>query len=166
MIRQRIAIFDEQNFHPLSRQERSLLRQALRYTIRMEKPKDFVELTLSFVDLEEMLQLNQEYRGIPAPTDVLSFVFEDLAGESGFLHYADLTHRPLGDIVIAMPAAIQQAYTYGHSVQREIVFLAVHGTLHLLGYDHGDTEDDEGLNRMIELQEKVLNAVGLPRTGI
>ena len=164
MIRQRIAIFDEQDVHPLSVQERALLRNALRCALRTERPKDCVELTLSFVDSERILQLNSAYRGIHAVTDVLSFASEDDQAGVHFVLPEGLTHRPLGDIVIAMPVAIQQANDLGHSLQREMAFLAVHGILHLLGYDHGDAENDEGLARMIAFQEKVLQAVGLSRT--
>lgn len=115
------------------------------------------EVALSFVDDEEIRSLNQQYRSIDRPTDVLSFPMED-----------DPVSMPdeaesvplLGDIIISVPTAKRQCEEYGHSLQREIGFLFVHGFLHLLGYDH-QTEEEEA--EMTAKQEEILVKAGLPR---
>ena len=114
------------------------------------------EISLLFVGHDEMQTLNKEYRGLDKPTDCLSFpqfTPEELAGQViGF--------AALGDIVINIDAARAQAMEYGHSIQREISFLAVHSLLHLLGYDH---EDKQAENEMFARQEAILTKMGLKR---
>ncbi|TJY43421.1 rRNA maturation RNase YbeY [Cohnella pontilimi] len=136
-------------------------------------------VTLTLTDDEGIQTLNRQYRGLDKPTDVLSFSmvesagdepevrFEDeyeAAGESGEWEDADRAGDPfsdlLGDIVISVPRAEAQAAEYGHSFERELGFLFVHGFLHLLGYDH-DSEADE--KRMFAKQEEVLAKAGLTR---
>lgn len=91
------------------------------------------ELTLVVTSDEAVCALNRRYRSIDAPTDVLSFEAE--SGSDGFILPPDLTPY-LGDVIIAAPTAIKQATRIGHSAVEEILFLAIHGTLHLLGFDH------------------------------
>jgi len=105
---------------------------------------DIMEVSLSFVSLDEIHELNKAYRGIDSPTDVLSFPmiegFEELEkmyGETGELPGELL----LGDVVICLDKALQQAEEYGHSKEREIVYLFTHSILHLLGYDHMNEEE-------------------------
>jgi probable rRNA maturation factor len=114
------------------------------------------EVSVSFVTDEEIHALNREYRGVDRPTDVLSFALTE-----GDAFPDPVDELPmLGDIVISVPTALRQAQEYGHSKEREVGFLLVHGFLHLLGYDH----DSEAAEReMFGLQEEVLNAVGLTR---
>jgi probable rRNA maturation factor len=114
------------------------------------------EVSVSFVDDEEIHALNRAYRGVDRPTDVLSFALE----EGDDFPAPDGTLPVLGDIVISVPTAVRQAAEYGHSVERETGFLLVHGFLHLLGYDH-DTEEAE--REMFGLQEEVLQGLGLTR---
>jgi probable rRNA maturation factor len=111
------------------------------------------EVDLTFVDDQTIQQLNMEYRGIEAPTDVLSFsqieVSED---EPEFVDLSDV--KVLGDIVVSMETALRQSEEYGHSLSREIAFLTLHGLLHLLGYDHQNPEEEE---LMLDKQEAILN---------
>lgn len=121
---------------------------------------DDVEVSVTLVDNEEIRRLNKEYRGLDSATDVLSFALdeEDQAGEIPFANATGL--HLLGDIIISMERAGEQASDYGHSLEREIGFLAVHGMLHLLGYDHNEAAETL---EMRELEEKLLLASGLTR---
>lgn len=106
------------------------------------------------VDDETIHEINREYRGVDRPTDVISFPAEEgeeiLAPPDGFI----------GDIVISYPRAEEQSAEYGHSVRRELSFLAVHGTLHLLGYDHMKEEET---GEMFALQDEILDEMGIKR---
>ena len=113
---------------------------------------DASEVSISFVGEDEIRGLNRDYRGIDAVTDVLSFpVGDGLNIGAG---------RPLGDVVICMDVARGQAQEYGHSINRELAFLVVHGMLHLLGYDHGDAEAEA---EMCRVQEEILLGLGIGR---
>jgi probable rRNA maturation factor len=105
-----------------------------------------------------MQEINREYRQIDRPTDVLSFPLYE--PEEEFVLEEEEEFVTLGDIVISMPQAQLQAKEYGHSLQREVAFLAVHGFLHLLGYDH-ETEEEE--KEMFARQEEILKQTGLVR---
>lgn len=124
------------------------------------------EVALTFVDNEGIRELNRTYRGIDAPTDVLSFAMQDQSEEELEIQYDEefMEETPngdlLGDIVISVPRAREQSEEYGHSIQREIGFLFVHGFLHLLGYDH---QDEEAERSMFAKQEQILSEVGLAR---
>lgn len=134
-------------------------------------------VTLTLTDDEGITELNRQYRGLDKPTDVLSFSM--LEGEEADITFEDEYEsseedsdwqdegKPqdpfadlLGDIVISVPRAEAQAEEYGHSVERELGFLFVHGFLHLLGYDH---EDEDGEREMAAKQEAVLREAGLTR---
>ena len=117
------------------------------------------EISVTFVDNAAIKELNAQYRGKDMPTDVLSFPL----GENGVYDKNEDTGASLlGDIVISMEKAMEQAELYGHALQREVAFLTVHSMLHLLGYDH----EAGGLEavRMREKEEAVLIQLGLPRT--
>jgi len=126
------------------------------------------EVALTFVDDETIRELNRQYRGIDRSTDVLSFpLLEKGDDEPEIVYDADPDADEglpipvsLGDIVISVPRALAQAEQYGHSAEREIGFLFVHGLLHLLGYDHRN-EDEERI--MFEKQERILQKAGLRR---
>jgi len=113
---------------------------------------------LLFVEEEEIQQLNYQYRYKNAVTDVLSFPLEeDVAAylsEHDFLPGENLL---LGDIIICAARAAEQAQEYGHSLEREIFFLFVHGLLHLLGYDHTEKEDEQVMR---SLQTAILTDIG------
>ena len=113
-----------------------------------------VNFNVIIVDNEYIHKLNKEYRGIDRPTDVISFALED----SEDIKYEDF--RLLGDIYISIDKAKEQAEEYGHSFKREICFLAVHGLLHLLGYDHMKKEEEK---IMFSKQELILNEAGITK---
>lgn len=116
--------------------------------------KDSKTFNIIFTTNEEIQEINKNYRGIDKVTDVISFALLD----NDLSNYN--AEDELGDIFICVPRAIEQANEYGHSVEREIGFLAVHGYLHLSGYDHMTKEDEEV---MFALQEKILERAGLKR---
>lgn len=116
---------------------------------------DNVSFNLIIVDNEYIHELNRTYRNIDRETDVITFALED---EDSIILPSD--ERVLGDIYISIDKAESQALEYGHSLLRELSFLAVHGFYHLLGYDHM-TEDDEKV--MFAKQEEVLEEYGISR---
>lgn len=125
------------------------------------------EVALTFVDNAAIHELNREYRGIDRPTDVLSFAMNESVDEEPEILYEleegqSLDDIPdvLGDIIISVERAKEQSEEYGHSLEREIGFLFVHGFLHLLGYDH---QDEPSEAEMMGKQEAVLSEVGLVR---
>jgi probable rRNA maturation factor len=117
------------------------------------------ELSVTFVNNDRIQEINREYRGKDQPTDVISFAMEEL-GEGEIQISGGNMPRVLGDIIISTDKAREQAEDFGHSVERELGFLAVHGFLHLLGYDH-ETEADE--KEMFDLQRRLLDEYGLGR---
>lgn len=133
-----------------------LIRKAFRLAARSQQLSEPWEVSVSFVDNSTIQLLNAQYRGIDSPTDVLSFPQDD-DGEFGSLEGFP---RILGDIIISLERAEEQAEEYGHSLDREVLFLAVHGFFHLLGYDH-HTEEEERIMRSLE--ESVLQEIGLRR---
>ena len=136
-----------------------LIETAIEKTLRHERFRKNAELSVTFVDNGEIHALNREFRGKDKPTDVLSFpLFE---ADEGFEVDPAIGAVALGDIVISAERAKEQADEYGHSFAREVCFLAVHSTLHLLGYDHDVSEEDE--KYMNETQEYILAKMGLCR---
>lgn len=139
---------------------RMLIRRCCHAVLQLEKVTGSVEISVSFVDNEQIRQMNKQYREKDAETDVLSFPM----GENG--EY-DINHQTgakiLGDIVISIPKVVEQAQTYGHSFEREIAYLTAHSMLHLLGYDH----EQGGLERvrMREKEELVMRDLGLPSSS-
>lgn len=120
------------------------------------------QISLTFTDNEGIRCINRDYRGIDKATDVLSFPmleFNDDEVDAEFEMENGLVL--LGDIVISIERAKEQAQEFGHSIRREIAFLTAHSMLHLLGYDHVD--DKEGERMMIEKQNEALNALGITR---
>ncbi|ATY84441.1 rRNA maturation RNase YbeY [Kyrpidia spormannii] len=115
------------------------------------------EVSVVLVDDERIHELNRDYRGVDRPTDVLSFAMREGEGEPV---QTEEGRELLGDIVISVETAERQANQYGHSLRRELAFLAVHGFLHLLGYDHQSPEQERV---MFGKQEEVLSALGIMR---
>jgi probable rRNA maturation factor len=137
---------------------RLLVRRCCNAVLTFENFSEPAEISVSFVDDEEIQYLNNLHRNIDKSTDVLSFPL----GENGVYDKDPGTGMCyLGDIVISVPTAVRQARTYGHTLQREIGFLTVHSMLHLLGYDHvnGGIE----AVHMREKEEHVLTELGLKR---
>lgn len=119
------------------------------------------EISITVVDNPKIREINREYRNKDAVTDVISFALED--DDDIFMTLEmeeDEIPRDLGDIFLSYDKAVEQAEDYGHSVDRELGFLLVHGFLHLNGYDHM-TETDE--KEMFSLQEEILSEYGLKR---
>ena len=138
---------------------RILIRRSCNAVLEFERFEQPAEISVTFVDNAEIQTLNAQYRGKDMPTDVLSFPL----GEDGKYDVdQDTGACLLGDIVISMEKAMEQAELYGHPLQREVAFLTVHSMLHLLGYDH----EQGGLAavKMREKEEAVLIQLGLPRT--
>ena len=133
--------------------ELETIKELIEFAIKYEKLGN-VEFNIIIVDNEYIHNLNLEHRGIDRPTDVITFALED---------YKDITYndyRMLGDIYISIDKAKSQAEEYGHSFLRELSFLAIHGFLHLLGYDHMERDEEK---IMFERQELILDAFGIKR---
>ena len=129
------------------------LNEFIDFALKYLKLKKVI-FNIIFVDDTYIHNLNKEYRGIDRPTDVISFALED---DKSFIK---TDFKVLGDIYISLDTAKKQAEEYQHSLKREISFLAIHGLLHLLGYDHMKKEDEE---KMFALQELILNEAGIKR---
>lgn len=137
---------------------RLLVRKSCNAVLNLEKFEGDAEVSVSFVNDDEIHRLNAEFRDIDRATDVLSFPL----GENGVYDLNNETNAYLlGDIVISLQTAEVQAKQFGHSLEREIAFLTVHSMLHLLGYDHvnGGVE----ARRMRDKEENVLTELGLSR---
>lgn len=119
---------------------------------------DTAEVSVTLVDNEGIRELNREHRDIDRETDVLSFPLGD---DDGYEIDPDNDAIMLGDIVISLEKAAQQAEEYGHSYRREVAFLITHSLFHLLGYDHVNSEEEEKI--MFGKQEKVLDKLGITR---
>jgi probable rRNA maturation factor len=115
-------------------------------------------LNVHFVDDDEIRALNAEHRGKDTHTDVLSFPLHDPNGMRFVLPPG--VPANLGDVVVSLPRAEEQAHDFGHSVERELAYLVAHGVLHLLGHDH-EVESDR--RRMRQLEEAALAPLGLTR---
>ncbi|MBI5975750.1 rRNA maturation RNase YbeY [Staphylococcus canis] len=132
------------------------IRSLLEFAKSKEGIDQDAELSVTFVDKEEIQAINRDYRDKDRVTDVISFAFEE---EEDTFQGMDIP-RVLGDIIICTDIAREQAQQYNHSFERELGFLALHGFLHLLGYDHMTDEDE---HRMFGRQKEILNDYGLTR---
>ena len=154
----KVSITNRQKKVKLPSGLRRLVRRACNAVLTAEKFAGPAEVSVTFVDNEQIQELNAEYRGKDISTDVLSFPL----GENGkFDKNRETGAYVLGDVVISAEKAVLQAEIYGHSLQREIAFLTVHSMLHILGYDHvaGGMEQV----RMREKEEAIMLQLGLPR---
>ena len=132
------------------------IESLLTFAAKKENITEEAELSISFVDEEEIQAINRDYRDKDKVTDVISFSLEEDEPE---IEGLDMT-RVLGDIIICLEVAKEQAESYNHSLSRELGFLALHGFLHLLGYDHMTEEDEK---EMFSRQDEILNEFGLTR---
>lgn len=148
---------DETN--SLSDNELIQIENILAFASKKQNVEQGSEISITFVTNESIQEINREYRQKDYPTDVISFAMEELGEGEVEVVGVDMP-RILGDIIISIPKAKEQAEEYGHSFMRELSFLAVHGFLHLLGYDH-ETEEDE--KEMFSLQREILDDYGLKR---
>ncbi|MCF6137964.1 rRNA maturation RNase YbeY [Pseudalkalibacillus berkeleyi] len=137
------------------------VKKLLIHAAKEEALEKTSELSVTFVSNERIQQINAEYRNIDRPTDVISFALEDeVEGEQEVL-LSDENPVLLGDIIISVEKAKEQAEEYDHSFSRELGFLAVHGFLHLLGYDHMNEKEEKV---MFERQDVILESYGLNRS--
>lgn len=136
-----------------------LVEKLLQHAAQTENIEQDSEVSVTFVDNEAIHEINRQYRDKDQPTDVISFAMEEL-GEGEIQIIGEGIPRVLGDIIISTDRTKEQAEEYGHSFERELGFLAVHGFLHLLGYDHM-TEADE--KEMFGKQDAILASFGLSR---
>ena len=142
---------------PVTYRLKKLLRAAVVASLEYEGFCNDCQVSLTFTDNEGIRELNKQYRGIDKETDVLSFPLTDFEG--GEEPPTDEPEVSLGDIVISLDKARTQADEFGHSFEREVAFLCVHSMLHLLGYDHvnSEAEDEEMRSR----QRDIMKALGL-----
>ena len=143
--------------HVVTQEILDKMTEAAIYAVELEElESERCEISVTFVDMDEIHQLNREYREVDRPTDVLSFPqFYDLEEE-----IPEVGEICLGDVVICKDKAAEQAEEFGHSFEREIIYLFVHSVLHLLGYDH--MEDDEKAC-MRAREEEVMEHLGVLR---
>ena len=154
----RVLIEDEQENKYITIKQHKVIRRAILETLALEGFERDAEVSVTLTDNETIRAINDEYRGIDEATDVLSFPQFDRAED-----YPPRGFVPLGDIVVSVERANDQALLYGHSFERELAFLVAHSTLHLLGYDH--VNDAEGERVMREKQRAVMDRLGLSVDG-
>lgn len=152
-----IDFIDETN--EVTEDQIQVIEKLLDYAAGAEDVREGAEVSITFVDNEKIRELNREYRGKDKTTDVISFALEEMGEDEIEIIGVDFPPA-LGDIIISIPKAREQAEEYGHSFMRELGFLAVHGFLHLLGYDH-ETEEEEKI--MFAKQSAILEEFGLTR---
>ena len=150
----KIYIENDQDLLKLNFSLKHLLHSSIRAALAYEHFDRPVEVSVTLVDNAQIHELNRESRGVDRPTDVLSFPMFDEDFDNGELCV-------LGDIVLSTEQASIQAKEYGHSLKREIAFLTVHSMLHLLGYDHETSPEDEA--DMFRRQEEILTKMGISR---
>lgn len=149
-----IYIRNEQDQIKVTAQLRGLIRRAVNAALRYEDFQRPCEISITLTDNAHIRLLNSQYRQVDKPTDVLSFpLFDD--------DYGDEESCALGDVVLSLEKAEAQAKEYGHSFERECAFLVVHSILHLLGYDHETSEEEE--KEMFFRQEEILKLMKLER---
>lgn len=147
-----IYMTDENN--RLTEEQRQLVESILIYTAEQEEVDPNSELSVTFVSNDEIQEINREWRGKDQATDVISFAMEELGEDE--IDFGLLEDEPviLGDLIISVERCREQAAEYGNHFERELGFLAVHGFLHLLGYDHIEKADEE---IMTKRQEEILH---------
>ena len=153
----RVIITDGQKKVRIPTGLRMLVRRAYIAVLREEKFEGNAEVCVTFIDNEEIHRLNKEFREKDSATDVLSFPL----GENGIYDVNPNTGaKQLGDVVISLERAEEQAAEFGHSLQREVCYLTVHSMLHLLGYDHMEPDEKAVMRKK---EESVMSQIGLTR---
>ena len=151
-----IYFMNSQDSFDVTYKLKMLVRKAVISTLEYEGFGNDAEISLTFTDNLGIQVLNKEFRGIDKPTDVLSFPLTDYAGTDLPIDEPEIS---LGDIVISLERAAEQAMEFGHSFEREVAFLTVHSMLHLLGYDHVNSEEEDA--EMRRRQREILQSMGL-----
>ena len=155
----KVIISNEQNEFKIPAGVRMLVRRCCNAVLKLEKFEGPAEISVTFTDNAGIRELNKQYRNKDIETDVLSFPM----GENGVYDIDKETGaKILGDVVISMEKARDQAELYGHSLQREVGYLTAHSVLHLLGYDHVEKLEKV---RMREKEELVMEQLGLPASS-
>ncbi len=152
----KVVINDNQKAIKLPSGTRFLIRKACIATLKVEEFLSDAEINVTLVDKKRIHEVNLEFRNIDSPTDVLSFPL----GENGtYDTNPENGNKMLGDVLICVEKAFEQADLYGHGIEREIAYLTIHSVLHLLGYDH----ENGGLEKvkMRDKEETVLDLLGL-----
>ena len=163
--------FDKDTEDPLDFPYEEVIENVVKKALESENCPYECEVNITLTTNEKIRSMNQEYRQLDVPTDVLSFPmaeykmpadFSDFSSEDMKSMYFNMETGEflLGDIVISLERATEQAEEYGHSLEREIAFLTAHSMLHLMGYDHMEDEERE---IMEEKQEKILQDLGITR---
>ena len=150
----KVYITNDQKIIATDRALYGLIRRAVRAALTYEEFERDSEVSVTLVDNEQIHEMTLEARGLDRPTDVLSFPMFDEDFDDGEMAI-------LGDIVLSLEKAKAQAEEYGHSFEREVAFLTVHSVLHLLGYDHELSEEDE--KEMFFKQDEILKIMKLER---
>ena len=140
-------IFNEINY----KKDYKYLNNVINHTFEVLNIKN-ANMSVILIDDDKMRELNKTYRGVDRTTDVLSFALEDNQD-------IDTPIRELGEVYVSIPKMIEQANEYNHSEERELAFLVCHGLLHLLGYDHTKSKEEE--KKQFELQDKILNDLNI-----
>ena len=145
--------YSDEQFY--SEELETLILRVLSKGAELQNVAEDAELSLLICAAATILELNKTYRGVDAPTDVLSFALNEGEEEDGMEE-----EKVLGDIIINLYRAVEQAEEFGHSKEREMAYLSVHGFLHILGYDHYDPDEKR---KMREKEEEILGACGMER---
>lgn len=149
-----VDFIDDDGF--TSDDEKQEISRLLNFAYEKLESGSNAEISVSFVDSESIRDINDQYRDKNEVTDVISFAMED--DDLNLIH--EDAPRTLGDIIISTDRAKEQAEDYGHSYRRELLFLSLHGFLHLLGYDHMDDAEEKEMNLT---QDEILEAFGVTR---
>lgn len=136
---------DNRSDKPISEETVSWTKSAIRAALKGEEFTEGYQVSVSYVNAQEIRNLNAQYRQKDAVTDVLSFPMEEIDARGVSI---------LGDIVMCIDRAEEQAEEFGHTLQREIAYLTVHSVLHLLGYDHENAEEKSAMRT---LEKKIMN---------
>ncbi|WP_377888440.1 rRNA maturation RNase YbeY [Alkalihalobacillus sp. R86527] len=151
-----VEFFDETN--KITEEQFNMMKELLMFAAEKEEVEKASEVSVMFVDTDRITEINREYRDKDYSTDVISFALDD--GEEDQVIVGEGFPHLLGEIVICVEKISEQANEYGHSFERELGFLTVHGFLHLLGYDHMNEEDEK---EMFNKQKNILEQYGLSR---
>lgn len=151
-----IYFMNVQDSFDVSYKLKMLIRKAIIASLEYEGFDNDAQISLTFTDNEGIRTLNNNFRGIDKATDVLSFPLTDYEGTELPIDEPEIS---LGDIVISLERAAEQAEEFGHSFEREVAFLTVHSMLHLLGYDHVNSEEEDA--EMRRRQREILENMGL-----
>lgn len=160
----KLRVYNKQKALTLSKEILKLIEKAARLCVKRENFSHPCEATITLTDNETIREINREHREIDKATDVLSFPLLEFVDGQADIQPGDLDPETnqvlLGDIIISVEKALEQAENYGHSFEREMAFLTVHGMLHLLGHDHEDEQEEK---IMFAKQDAVLEEMGLKR---